>query len=315
MPKRRTVLFPQTVPWDDFFQTPHQLARQFARNGWDVYYGEHGPKKRWRLQEVEPHIFRIGSYHRVVSSIRKPFDLKILMNPRYVKNRTFAKAKAFKTIWMLFDSFPHWRPYERKAALRSNRIFVSSEALAENRNFHNCTTLRNAVPQSWIDERSPRPPEYDSIDGPIVLFCGYLGEWVDIELMEEIASKHNLVVVGGPSAKCPPNAINLGQRPFSELHAFYQHADVGILPFKECEAAFYASPIKMYECLGAGTPFVASGCDEAIRQSFGMLKAANRSTFSESIRSLIVSKDSDACRKFAAENTWEHRFELLMRCL
>jgi glycosyltransferase involved in cell wall biosynthesis len=56
--------------------------------------------------------------------------------------------------------------------------------------------------------------------------------------------------------------FKLGARAYSELPRYYNNLDVGLIPFADFEVAKAANPVKMYECLAAGKPVVATTTSE-----------------------------------------------------
>jgi len=55
-----------------------------------------------------------------------------------------------------------------------------------------------------------------------------------------------------------PNVRLLDARPYSEVPAYLQHADVVVVPSRATPFTDSLDPIKAYECLAVGTPTVAT---------------------------------------------------------
>jgi hypothetical protein len=55
----------------------------------------------------------------------------------------------------------------------------------------------------------------------------------------------------------PPNVHFLGLKPQSDLPAYVQRFDVGLIPFKVNETTHAVSPLKAYEYLASGVPIAA----------------------------------------------------------
>jgi len=62
------------------------------------------------------------------------------------------------------------------------------------------------------------------------------------------------------SALQAPNLHVLGARPYSQLPAYVQAFDVGIIPYIESPWTRTVDPLKLLEYLAAGIPVVASRC-------------------------------------------------------
>ena len=104
---------------------------------------------------------------------------------------------------------------------------------------------------------------------------------IDVELIIEIARalpQVNVVLVGpnslsshtGRRLSAEPNVSLLGPRPYRDIPAFLQHADVIIVPHRVTEFTESLDPIKAYECLAVDRPTVSTpiagfrGHEEAI---------------------------------------------------
>ena len=59
-----------------------------------------------------------------------------------------------------------------------------------------------------------------------------------------------------------PNMHFLGRKPYSDLPAYCQHFDVGLIPFKVNELTYAVNPIKLREYLSAGLPVVSTPMPE-----------------------------------------------------
>jgi glycosyltransferase involved in cell wall biosynthesis len=55
-----------------------------------------------------------------------------------------------------------------------------------------------------------------------------------------------------------PNILLLGPRPYRNIPAYLQHADVSIVPHRVSPFTESLDPIKAYECLAVETPTVAT---------------------------------------------------------
>jgi hypothetical protein len=55
----------------------------------------------------------------------------------------------------------------------------------------------------------------------------------------------------------PPNVVYLGLKPQTDLPAYVQRFDVGLVPFVLSEVTHSVSPLKVYEYLASGVPVAA----------------------------------------------------------
>jgi glycosyltransferase involved in cell wall biosynthesis len=128
-----------------------------------------------------------------------------------------------------------------------------------------------------LREKCPAPePLRPFLDRPIILFVGIIiadrGVEEAVRAMAVVRDHYPdavLVVVGGGSYEpvvrqaiaensLEKNVHMVGWRPHDELAAYYQHADVGLLPFRSGGQIDYTLANKLFDYMGAGLPFVAS---------------------------------------------------------
>jgi len=102
--------------------------------------------------------------------------------------------------------------------------------------------------------------------GPRLLYVGTLNDRVDGELFKQVALDFpdaSVVVVGPKRATfndpgMPSNVHFVGLQPHDALPGFYQHCDVGIMPFANNAAALAINPVKTLEYLACGLPVVST---------------------------------------------------------
>ncbi len=104
----------------------------------------------------------------------------------------------------------------------------------------------------------------------MALYVGSLHEErLDVPLVVELASRRPdlAVVLVGPDSlsagataalRAVDNIHLLGPRPYGQIPAYLQHADVVIIPHLVNPFTESLDPIKAYECVAAGRPTVAT---------------------------------------------------------
>jgi len=110
------------------------------------------------------------------------------------------------------------------------------------------------------------PPQPDDLPEAKVII-GYhgslYGDWFDWEGLTQVAvafPEAAIVLIGDDKARhpeMPKNVHFLGLKPQTDLPAYLQRFDVGIIPFKVNDTTHAVSPLKAYEYLASGVPIAA----------------------------------------------------------
>jgi len=125
------------------------------------------------------------------------------------------------------------------------------------------------------DRGVPRP--VDLPEGPVIGFFGLLSEWIDQDLIVDVARavpEGHVVLIGPADVSIErlaalPNVRVLGARPFAELPAYATRFRVGMIPFRVNELTRAVNPIKLREMLAAGCPVVSTNLPEVARYAGG----------------------------------------------
>ncbi len=123
--------------------------------------------------------------------------------------------------------------------------------------------LPNGVDTDKFSRFYPVPVEYEKIPKPIAIYVGTTDSWFDWDLLSCVAKQKRNVsfVIVGPgyvSAKLPENVYTLGPRPYVDIPAYMQYADVGLIPFKNLPRMDTVErPLKFYQYLASGLPVVS----------------------------------------------------------
>src|SRR5438105_5230967 len=97
---------------------------------------------------------------------------------------------------------------------------------------------------------------------PVVGFVGYLGDRIDIRLLEAIAERGRSLLLVGPrhprfaldryqSLLARPNVQWVGSKPFGQLPSYQRVIDVGIVPYTRSAFNLGSFPLKTLEYLAA----------------------------------------------------------------
>jgi teichuronic acid biosynthesis glycosyltransferase TuaH len=223
--------------------------------------------------------------------------------------------------WLLAPFAP--RELERLRQLDSlalavaDEVVVCSQALAVSRGAQRAVSL---VPNGVDVEhfRRPRPRPHDLPELPIAVYVGSLHDArIDVELVVELARalpQLSLVFVGPNSLGDQsqrifneiPNVLLLGPRPYDEVPAYLQHADIVIVPHRISPFTESLDPIKVYECLVVDTPTVATPV-AGFRDYPSQLNIADRDVFAARVADRLV-RPVPPVHKVEPPN-WENRAE------
>jgi glycosyltransferase involved in cell wall biosynthesis len=159
---------------------------------------------------------------------------------------------------------------------KSDLVIVSAERLRESKSKINPKTVlvRHGVDfthfRRALDPATVVPDEIRGLPKPVIGFFGLIADWVDVELMAEVAKRFptgSLVVLGKATTDTSalqqvPNVHLLGRKPYQDLPAYCKGFDVALNPFRINELTLNANPLKVREYLAAGLPVVATDIPE-----------------------------------------------------
>jgi uncharacterized SAM-binding protein YcdF (DUF218 family)/glycosyltransferase involved in cell wall biosynthesis len=166
------------------------------------------------------------------------------------------------------------------------------------------------------------PDDIRSLVRPVVGYVGGMHQWVDQDLIVEVARRLpdvTFAFVGPPQCdlsklEACPNVTLLGGKPHAELPAYIRAFDIGIVPYKLSEYTTNVYPTKLNEYLAMGIPVVATNLLEIQRfnADHGSIVAVaeNAEAFAGAVeKALKQPKGAGAERRIAVaqSNSWEMR--------
>ncbi|MEX2156225.1 MAG: glycosyltransferase [Gemmatimonadales bacterium] len=172
-----------------------------------------------------------------------------------------------------------------------------------------------------------RPADIRDIRTPIIGFVGLIHEWVDRDLLCQVAAAYpraTVVLIGRVQVddtrlRAMPNIRLLGQRPYAELPAYAAAFAVALVPFVRNELTAAVNPIKLREYLCAGLPVVATALPEiALLQDRPRLRVAHSpAEFLAGVGEFVAAGPGPAARRDAAlaerGESWSGRCALMAR--
>jgi glycosyltransferase involved in cell wall biosynthesis len=225
--------------------------------------------------------------------------------------------------------FPSSLPeVEADLCRQAELVITTSETLCQARRAFNPNTywIPNAADVEHFSSPARPAPELYGVPRPIAGFVGGLSEWVDIDLLANLAKRRpewSFVLVGPvgtdvDAIRTCRNVRLLGARDYAQLPAYLAAMDVGLIPFKHSAVTYHADPIKAYEYLAAGLPVVATDMPALHRLAHVVRLADSAETFSTQIEeALAEGRNTGKAERQAeaARHTWSNRFDDLERLL
>lgn len=222
------------------------------------------------------------------------------------------------------------REMEQRLLERADLVFATSSTLAERKSMNGKRAVY--LPQGvdadhfgrYSHRSEPVPSDLARIPPPWIGFMGLLADWVDIDLLVEVACANRAasVVIIGPSRTDVrrlsnlPNVYLLGPRLYEILPQYVVHFDVGLIPFRRNLLTQHVNPLKLLEYYAAGVPVVSTPLPDITQYAPGVRVATNTREFLSLVtEALTRGSDSDRQRRIeiARANSWQSRAEVLSR--
>jgi teichuronic acid biosynthesis glycosyltransferase TuaH len=255
----------------------------------------------------------------------------------WVNDVTYAPL-AQSTGWpMVYDVTDDWllapqstreanrlRSLDELAVANAREVVVCSQALAASRGAMRAVTLiANGVDHDHFRRPQPRPADLPA--APVAVYAGTLHDArLDIELVTRLARSIPALSVAlvGPDALAlsarralddVPNIRRIGARPYANVPAYLQHAQILIMPHRVSPFTQSLDPIKLYEYAAVGRPVVATPV--AGYSGGPAFRVASGRMFVEAVRESIE-KQPSPCRYDSAIPSWSDRaaeFQTVLR--
>lgn len=226
--------------------------------------------------------------------------------------------------WSMFSYLDRERTVdlERRLLGKVDAVFAINHALADAKRAVNPSTFVSphgvdvALFGRALAGETKIPDDLAAIraDGrPVIGFYGTLQDWVDLELVEELAKNRpqwsfvllGQIMVDVEKLRRLPNVHLLGRRTHAELPAYCKGFDVGIIPYRRQERMEFVNPIKLREYLAAGLPVVSTSVPEVVRYGDRCAIADTAPDFARAIEAALAKGSAEARRQRAAAMTNE----------
>jgi len=162
-------------------------------------------------------------------------------------------------------------------------------------------------------------PQLDGLQRPMVGFYGTLYDWVDQQLIVDMAKLRpgwSFVLVGTIMTditllRSQPNIHMVKSRPHDELPPYCKGFDVGIIPFRMDDPRMQSvNPLTLREYLAAGLPVVTVDLPEVHGMGEGVFIAGDAEAFVAAVEEALQRNDS-ASRQARSDRmrseSWEAR--------
>lgn len=216
---------------------------------------------------------------------------------------------------------------EARLVKRADLVITSAERLYRSKRALNPSTVLVRHGVDWrhfaqaLDPRTEIPEEIAGLPRPILGFFGLIADWVDLELLEEVAQANpggSLVLIGRVRTDVSrlrrlKNVHLLGPRPYARLPAYAKAFDVALLPFVANELTANSNPLKVREYLAAGLPVVSTAVPEVERLGLCAI-GRTRAGFLAQIKRALRSPGPRRARSARVRSeSWEARVEEIRR--
>ncbi len=161
---------------------------------------------------------------------------------------------------------------------------------------------------------------------PIVGYYGAIADWVDVELMSDLAEmrpQYSFVIIGevhsGDVSRLSrlPNVQMLGEKSYHLIPSYLRLFDACLFPFKNNKLTKAVDPVKVYEYLSQGKPVIATPIPEVLDHGDLVYFAGSAAEFASQLdRALKESGDLKAKRIAYSElNSWARRTDSLFTAI
>jgi hypothetical protein len=243
---------------------------------------------------------------------------------------------AERFVYYCVDDFTQFEGYdaeyiaadEQEMIKRADLVLVTSNALLQEkgRRRPDAVLMRHGVDydhfaSAWRAALR-MPTDRAAIPRPAFGYHGVIHNWVDLELLAEVARLrplYSFVLLG--ECKVDSTAIDgldniyrLGRKPYAALPAYAAGFDGALMLFKKNKMTPHVNPIKLHEYLAAGLRVVSSDIPEARRYEGAVLLANSATAYAAACDRVLRETDNwerETISRLVEEEDWTLKVERL----
>ncbi|MGI6119363.1 MAG: glycosyltransferase family 1 protein [Desulfosporosinus sp.] len=315
-----TIIYPPSIPWSWMFQRPQQLLGQFSASGQTVLYEDLGNFLQPGIRSLSSTLLLCQGISAMTVPHPRPRILWLTV-PSHIN-----LIYSYNPDLVIYDAvdepeeeFASWKPYYHAILEKANLIFCSSQSIFEyfSKQHPHVYLVPNGVDFVHFSPTTNKRPLDLPSGKPIIGYSGAIAPWLDWELLKFVITENtecNFIFIGAlfqlkqfPLRKFN-NVFFLGLKPYSELPAYLQHFDIGLIPFLQTEMTRGCNPIKLYEYYAAGIRVLGTPLPELLTIPKINLES-DPQLFSLRLRSILEEKDVSKAHRmaYARANDWSER--------
>lgn len=214
--------------------------------------------------------------------------------------------------------------FDEELTRRADVVFVASDTLVAAKRALNRNTFlspHGVDYDHFATAASPdalTPADVAGLPRPIVGFFGLIEDWIDLELVDFLASKRpawTFLMIGRVAVDRTPDRPNIrfiGHRPYDDLPRYGHCFDAAIIPYRMTRQVLHSNPTKLREYLAMGKPIVAVSTPEIDKFADVVAIGRTPSEFLGKLDAAVCDRDparAAARMKRAAEVSWDARVD------
>jgi glycosyltransferase involved in cell wall biosynthesis len=217
--------------------------------------------------------------------------------------------------WSAFEDYDAALMERSEAELcrRADLIFASAEDLAErcrryNPHVHYIPHGVDFAHFARALDQWDLPDDLRDIRQPRVGFFGLIHEWVDLDLIRQLAERlpYSFVLIGDAKSKLQAlqglrNVYYLGRKSYAILPDYCRGFQAAIVPFRRTPLTQSVNPIKLREYAAAGLPVVSTHLPEVRRCGDIATCATDVDSWVTALRDAVARGTDDAERRKQSE--------------